>query len=148
MSQEKGIFYCPAGHSYNNYSHLFHSRCNSCTNENFSREFGTWSSGNVEIDKAIQKSQKNHQEYYGNSLQWIPYNNFRDIKHIADGGYGSVCSAILKNGIKKDWDFNKQDWEYSYVGSKVALKEINDSRHDISKFLREVCYFYLDYKLF
>ncbi|RHZ65777.1 hypothetical protein Glove_311g63 [Diversispora epigaea] len=144
MSQEKEIVYCKAGHSYN-YNYYFnifyntYGKCNSCTKEHFSREFGTWSTGNVGIDKVIQESQINHQGYeYELKLIWIPYENFRDIKYIADGGYGSVYSAILKNGIKKDWDFNKQDWEYSYVGSKVALKEINDSRHDISKFLKEV----------
>ncbi|RHZ85015.1 hypothetical protein Glove_73g39 [Diversispora epigaea] len=64
--------------------------------------------------------------------QWIPYDNFRDIKHIAD-----VYSAILKNGIKMYWDFNQQNWMYC-SNKEVVLKEINDSRNDISKFLKEV----------
>ncbi|RHZ86155.1 hypothetical protein Glove_54g3 [Diversispora epigaea] len=93
--------------------------------------------GNVEIDKVIQESQKKN-GYDGYKLQWLPYDNFQNIEHIANGGYGSVYSAILKNGTKYWWNFNNQDWEYDYVGKKVALKEINDSRHDISKFLQEV----------
>ena len=76
-------------------------------------------------------------------MQWIPYDNFRDIKHIANGGYASVYSAILRNGLKYWWDLNIQDWIYQRVGGKIALKEINDSRHDISKFLKEVCFFFI-----
>ncbi|RHZ85016.1 hypothetical protein Glove_73g38 [Diversispora epigaea] len=143
MSQEKEIeelVNCPAGHSYNNINnYIKNGYCNSCTKEHFSQEFGTWSSGNDEIDKFIQESQtSNYQRFDRYKLQWMPYDNFEDIRHIADGGYGSVYSAILKNGIKWDWNYNKQDWEYQHVGDKFALKEINDSRNDISKFLKEV----------
>ncbi|RHZ65765.1 hypothetical protein Glove_311g21 [Diversispora epigaea] len=115
---------------------IYHGFCELCTKEHFIQEFGYWSSENTEIDKVIQESQENKQ--LGHSLQWIPYDNFRDIKHIADGGYGSVYSAILKNGVKIFWDYKNMKWKYNYVGNKVALKEINDSRHDISKFLKEV----------
>ncbi|CAG8514125.1 2986_t:CDS:2 [Diversispora eburnea] len=45
---------------------------------------------------------------------------------------------VQKNILVENWDFNKQDWDYSYVDSKVALKETKDSRHDISKLLKEV----------
>ncbi|CAG8444983.1 10291_t:CDS:2 [Diversispora eburnea] len=64
------------------------------------------------------------------------------IKHIADGRYGSIYSAILKNGLKWYWNFNKHNWEYSYVDIKFALKEINNSRHDLSGFLKESKYSY------
>ncbi|RHZ65768.1 hypothetical protein Glove_311g24 [Diversispora epigaea] len=142
MPQEKEIVYCPAGHSgytFNNIS-IFRGECNSCTIEHFSREFGNWSSENVEIDKFIQESQINN-GYDRNDqykLQWIQYDKFQDIKHIADGGHGSVHSAMLKNGIKWYWNFNKQHWEYCYADNKFALKEINDSRNDISEFLKEI----------
>ncbi|CAG8641745.1 8153_t:CDS:2, partial [Diversispora eburnea] len=55
----------------------------------------------------------------------------------SDGGYGSVYLAILKNGLKWYWNFNRHNWEYSYVDIKLALKEINNSRHDLSGFLKE-----------
>ncbi|RHZ65799.1 hypothetical protein Glove_311g32 [Diversispora epigaea] len=144
MPQEE-IVHCLAGHSsndifnhnYKNFINIF-GFCNLCTKENFFQEFGTWSSGNVEIDKVIQEDQISHHRNDGYRLQWMPYDDFRDIKHIADGGYGSVYSAILKNGVKLYWNFNKQDWEYRSDVKTVALKEINDSRHDISEFLKEV----------
>ncbi|RHZ86176.1 hypothetical protein Glove_54g25 [Diversispora epigaea] len=139
MPQEKKIVYCPTGHSSNNnYINTDTGYCNLCNKEQFIQEFGIWSSGYVEIDEVIQEYQTNYQKYYNYRLQWIPYDNFQSIKHIATGGYGSVYSAILKTGIKWYWNFNKQVWEYSYIGSKVALKEINDSRNDISEFLKEV----------
>ncbi|RHZ86082.1 hypothetical protein Glove_54g151 [Diversispora epigaea] len=132
---------CPAGHStsdigYRNQKNSIHSfgYCDLCTKEHFIQEFLTWSSGNVEIDKVIQECQTN----YGYNLQWIPYDNFQDIIHIADGGNGSVHSAILKNGVKRYWDLNELDWDYSNVGDKVALKEINDSKEDISRFIKEI----------
>ena len=113
-------------------------RCALCTKEHFIQEFETWSSGNANIDKIIQESQIN--SYY-DMLQWIPYDDFQNIEHIADGGYGSVHSAKLENGIKLHWNFIKQDWKYEPMGHKVALKEIKDSRYDITEFLKVVCFF-------
>ncbi|RHZ84477.1 hypothetical protein Glove_81g69 [Diversispora epigaea] len=143
MPQEKEIVYCSAGHSYNNnnyknYIDVSSGICELCIKNHFIHEFETWSSGNVEIDKVIRESQISYQKYYNYRLQWIPYDNFQNIKYIADGGYGSVYSAKLINGIKKYWNFNKQDWKWDFKDYKVALKEIKDSRHDISKFLKEI----------
>ncbi|RHZ84287.1 hypothetical protein Glove_84g4 [Diversispora epigaea] len=142
MSQEIGkINYCPAGHSYNDYFSGFsnivnpNGTCEICTKERFIQEFKTWSSGNTNIDKIVLESQIN--SVY-DKLQWIPYNNFQNIEHIADGGHGSVYSAKLENGIKRDWNFIKQDWEYKLIGHKVALKEIKDSRIVIVEFLKAI----------
>ncbi|CAG8537326.1 18_t:CDS:2 [Diversispora eburnea] len=142
MSQEiEKIKYCPAGHSsmdfaYSGYKNSIRSsgRCNLCTKEHFIQEFKTWTSGNANIDKIIQESQIN---FFYDKIQWIPY-NFQNIKHIADGGYGSVNSAKLGQGVKWNWNFIKQDWEYDLIGRKVALKEIKDSRYDIVEFLKVI----------
>ncbi|RHZ84202.1 hypothetical protein Glove_84g113 [Diversispora epigaea] len=131
--------YCPAGHSSEDfaYSNLRNSilsgRCSLCTKEHFIQEFKTWTSGRFNIDEIIQESQINNIYY---KLQWIPYDNFQNIEHMADSGHGSVYSAKLKNGIKGNWNFIEQDWKYYLIGEKVALKEIKDSRYDIAKFLR------------
>ncbi|RHZ84284.1 hypothetical protein Glove_84g3 [Diversispora epigaea] len=134
--------YCPAGHSpedfaYPGYKNFVHpgGGCSLCTKEHFIREFKTWSSGNAKVDEIIQESQMNNKYY---KLQWIPYDNFQNIEHIADGGYGSVYSAKLENGMKMDWNFNRQDWEYDLIDYKVALKEIKDSRYDMAEFLKVI----------
>ncbi|RHZ84038.1 hypothetical protein Glove_86g125 [Diversispora epigaea] len=141
MSQEiEKIKYCPAGHSSNdffnsddqNLIHLWGS-CSLCTQEHFIQEFNTWSSGNSNIDKLIQESQINS---ICEKLHWIPYDNFENIEHIADGGHGSVYSAELENGIKWYWDFNTLDWECDLIGYKVALKEMKDSSYDVAEFLK------------
>ncbi|RHZ83962.1 hypothetical protein Glove_86g75 [Diversispora epigaea] len=140
MSREiKKIKYCPAGHFsedyvYSNRKNFITSDgiCYSCTQEHFIHEFKTWSSGNANLDEIIQETQIN----IHNKLQWIPYDNFQNIEHIADGGQGSVYSAEIENGIKRQWNFVKQDWEYDLIGNKVALKEIKDSRYDMVGFLK------------
>ncbi|RHZ78863.1 hypothetical protein Glove_155g14 [Diversispora epigaea] len=143
MSQEikELVVYCPAGHSSNDivfpsYQNFIRSNgnCDLCTKEHFIQEFKTWSSGNAEIDEIIQEFPINN---IYDKLHWIPYNNFQNIKHIADGGHGSVYSAELQNGIKWYWNFNTRDWEYEFIGYEVALKEIKDSRFDIVEFLKE-----------
>ncbi|RHZ78833.1 hypothetical protein Glove_155g73 [Diversispora epigaea] len=133
---------CLEGHSsedfaYSGYKNLIYpwGRCSLCTKEHFIQEFKTWSSGNVDIDKIIQESQINNK---CDKLHWISYDNFQNIKHIADGGHGSVNSAKLEDGIKWDWNFVKQEWEYHLIGDTVALKEIKDSRFDMVGFLRGV----------
>ncbi|RHZ78914.1 hypothetical protein Glove_155g121 [Diversispora epigaea] len=126
---EKNKYYCP-GHSPELYIDGF---CLFCNKENFVKEFKTWSSGNTDIDKIIQESQINNN---CDKLHWIPYNNFQNIKHVADGGHGSVYSAEIENGIKSKWNFHKKDWKYDLIGKKVALKEIKDSRFDIVEFLK------------
>ncbi|RHZ84285.1 hypothetical protein Glove_84g2 [Diversispora epigaea] len=142
MNQEiEKIKYCTRGHSSEDFAYSYcknyirYERCSLCTKECFIQEFETWSSGNAKIDEIIQKAQTSN---IYNKLHWIPYDNFQNIEHIADGGYGSVCSAKLENGIKRDWNFIKQDWEYELIGCKVALKEIKDSRYDIAEFLKVV----------
>ncbi|RHZ80159.1 hypothetical protein Glove_139g113 [Diversispora epigaea] len=138
MSQTK---YCPNGHSsndigYRNKKNTIYSYgyCDLCTIDHFTQEFPTWSSGNTDIDRIIKECQI----HYGYSLQWVSYDNFRDIEFIAEGGYGSVHSTLLEKGVKRYWDLNKSEWDYSNVGDKVALKEIKDSKDDVSKFLKEV----------
>ncbi|RHZ83918.1 hypothetical protein Glove_86g51 [Diversispora epigaea] len=142
MSQQiKKIKYCPAGHSsedyvYSDCKNFIRSDgiCYSCTKEHFIHEFKTWSSGNANIDKIIQETQIN----ICNKLQWIPYDNFQNIKHIAEGGHGTVHSAKLENGIKWNWNFINHNWEYRLIGKRVALKEIKDSSYDTVEFLNVV----------
>ncbi|RHZ84190.1 hypothetical protein Glove_84g148 [Diversispora epigaea] len=126
MSQEtEKIKYCPAGHSskdfypvQRNYINFNYGRCDLCSCEHYIKEFKTWSSGSANIDRIIQESQTS------------------DI--CSDNSCGSVYSAELKNGIKSNWNFIKQDWEYDLIGKKVALKEIKDSRYDIAEFFKVI----------
>ncbi|RHZ86095.1 hypothetical protein Glove_54g106 [Diversispora epigaea] len=88
-----------------------------CSAEHFIQEFGTWSSGNIEINKVIQECQTN----FGYNLQWIPYDYFQDKKNIVNSGYGSVHSTILKNVF---WDCQKiadENQEKAIISQKPEL---------------------------
>ncbi|RHZ78853.1 hypothetical protein Glove_155g132 [Diversispora epigaea] len=136
----KKIKYCPDGHSSDDfaYSHcknyIKYGNCFLCTKEHLIQEFKTWSSGNANIDKIIQESQINNRL---EKVHWIHYDNFQNIEHIADGGHGSVYSAKIEKGIKCDWNFTKQEWDYDFEGIKVALKETKDSSY-IAEFLKVI----------
>ncbi|RHZ82333.1 hypothetical protein Glove_109g208 [Diversispora epigaea] len=99
------------------------------TKEDFIKKFGTWSSGNTDIDKIIQESQINNPEF---SLRWIPYDTFYDTEHIADSKYYTLHSARLRN-----YKICNLDCEYEHRGT-VSLKELKDYRHDVLKFIKVI----------
>ncbi|EXX51248.1 uncharacterized protein OCT59_003460 [Rhizophagus irregularis] len=63
------------------------SWCNKCSPDQ--RE----SSGKNEIDKFILEVQHKTKNYDDN-LEWIPYNKFKNIKKIGEGGFAKIYSAI------------------------------------------------------
>ncbi|CAB5353500.1 unnamed protein product [Rhizophagus irregularis] len=63
------------------------SWCNKCSPDR--RE----SSGKNEIDKFILEVQHKTKNYDDN-LEWIPYNKFKNIKKIGEGGFAKIYSAI------------------------------------------------------
>ena len=73
-------------------------------------------------------------------FEWIPYNQFSDIKEIGRGGFATVYSAIWKDGPLK-YDY-KEKYEYTrnsnYANYPVALKCLHNSQNITSEFLNEV----------
>ena len=73
-------------------------------------------------------------------FEWIPYNQFSDIKEIGRGGFATVYSAIWKDG---PLEYNRyRDYEYTrksnYSNYKVALKCLHNSQNITKEFLNEV----------
>lgn len=126
-AKKKNIKRCPAGHTSNDFvcsgrKNRIYSNgvCYLCTKKNFIQEFGTWTDANI---------------------QWIPYDNFCDIEHIADGGHSTVSFAVLKNVDKRGWrNFNYDELSQKGSNRKVTLKELNDSKYGVSEFLKMVCF--------
>jgi hypothetical protein len=58
--------------------------------------FNNWTSGNIEIDAFIQNTQKGARDSHS-YLEWIDPEQITDIKHIADGNFGSVYQATWIN---------------------------------------------------
>src|SRR6266496_3236916 len=56
----------------------------------------TWISGNEKIDDFIQAMQLVSTQ--NTVYEWIPYNQFNEIKEIGKGGFATIYSAMWKNG--------------------------------------------------
>jgi serine/threonine protein kinase len=69
-------------------------------------------------------------------FEWIPYDQFDDIKEIGKGGFSTVYSAIWKNGLLY-YDVNSSSWE-RIPNTKVALKCLYNSQNSLNKFINEV----------
>ena len=109
--------------------------CQPCNAKRFKDNFKNWTSGNKDIDEFIQQSQLNavHCKKY---LEWIPFENFKDITYITRGGFGKIYSAKWPKGNIQYWDIENQKWErYS---RKVALKSLDNSSCISTEFLNEV----------
>ena len=72
-----------------------------------------WSSGNPDIDKFIKDTMYDarHHESRGSFydvlfLEWVPFDRFKDIKQIGEGGFAKVYSATWKDGQA---EYRKQD---------------------------------------
>ena len=64
-------------------------------------------------------------------FEWLPYNQFSDIKEIGKGGFATVYSATWKDGPLLDNDTKGPS-------KKVALKCLHNSQNITNEFLNEV----------
>ncbi|CAB5369437.1 unnamed protein product [Rhizophagus irregularis] len=71
------------------------------------------------------------------TFEWIPYNQFSDVKRIGKGGFSTVYSAIWKNGGPLRYYKDKNEWIRD-PNKKVALKCLNNSQNITIEFLNEV----------
>jgi hypothetical protein len=55
-------------------------------------------SGNRNLDKLIRRTQKKSSSWTDPFLEWIPFENFRDINKIGEGGFGVVYRATWIQG--------------------------------------------------
>ena len=66
--------------------------CQSCNAKRFKDNFKNWTSGNKSIDDFIQQSQLDA-VHCTNYIEWIPFENFKNVKYITKGGFGKIYSA-------------------------------------------------------
>ena|SRR5581483_6876979 len=149
-----------------NQSYKHYNWCQNCNSKRFQQDFDKWTSGNELIDNFIKYTQL-EATHYDQVIEWIPYNKFRNIKFLAEGGFGTIDSAIWLDGIITGWDRGKQQWkrcpsfelkdedykiaeqenvklplnENEKYGNYVVLKRLNNSENIHKDFLNEVIYF-------
>ena len=69
--------------------------------------FSTWTSGNKIIDDFIHQCQQLSSLPHG-ILEWIPFEQFVDVKKLTEGGFSSIYTATWTRGYLCDYNENKK----------------------------------------
>jgi hypothetical protein len=130
-----------------------HKRCNECKRiRPFYRNFQICcpccniktilkpeQSGNKVIDDFIKYAQTNYVSGYGR-LEFVPYDQFKNVEFIAEGGFSKIYKATWVDG---PISLNKKRSAQNVIRDNnhtVALKKLNNSNNITSKELNEVLY--------
>src|SRR5437660_9030012 len=107
--------------------------CEKCIILHLQSLFDTWTSGNEIINDFIRQCQT----LSFLPLEWIPFDQFEDVKYLTKGGFSSIYYATWTRGCICDYDENKN--EFIHNGSqKVVLKSLNNSSNPGKAFFNEV----------
>ncbi|GBB96290.1 hypothetical protein RclHR1_02720005 [Rhizophagus clarus] len=118
------------------YADIGHKWCKPCKIKDIKQDFANWTSGNKKIDKLIQEMQLKINKYNDIIVEWIPYDQFNDIKKIGKGGFPTVYSASWMDGpLRYRKDYKKLERK---CNEKVALKCLCNSQNITDGFLHEV----------
>ncbi|UZO16940.1 uncharacterized protein OCT59_008306 [Rhizophagus irregularis] len=115
--------------------------------QNNSINLVNWISGNEKIDVFIQGRQLKINGYNDIMLEWIPYNQFNEIKELGKNGLITIYSAIWKDGplYKKYW----QDENYTRDSTKeVVLKCLHNSQESIDSLINEAKKYSINHNAF
>ena len=113
---------------------LYCKWCKSCQIDDLKKNFTNWTSGNEKIDGFIQEMQLKIYSPWDVIFEWIPYNQFSNIKEI---GGGDFASAIWKNGPLSYDEDNAKHINKS-PDEKVTLGYLYNSQNISNEFLNEV----------
>ena len=107
----------------------------SCQINDLKTIFTNWTSGNRKIDEFVQEIQSRINFLIHKSddiiFEWIPYNQFDNIKEVGKGYFATIYSAVWKNGPLV---YYKMKWTRE-SNKKIALKHFDNSRNMIDGFL-------------
>src|SRR5436190_21298 len=115
------------------YTDIYWNWCKPCQIDNLKGNFTNWTSGNKKIDNFIQEILLKIDNWEDIVFEWIPYDQFSDIKEI--GRSATVYSAIWKDGPLQYEYKGKYIRKPHYANYKVALK---CSQNITNEFLNEV----------
>ncbi|CAG8719781.1 8875_t:CDS:10, partial [Cetraspora pellucida] len=90
-------------------------------------------SGNQDIDNLINATYVNQLKF---RLEWIPFENFTDIKQIGNGGFSEIHTATWTKGKITAWSELKK--KFNRKQTVVVLKVLKDSKNIHSTFLKEL----------
>src|SRR5207247_9030831 len=110
--------------------------CEQCISLHLQSLFNTWTSGNKIIDDFIHKCQI-QSSLPSHTLEWIPFEQFEDVKKLTEGGFSTIYTATWTKG--NIIDYNENQKEFTHFGSAlVVLKCLNNSSNPGKAFFDEV----------
>ena len=111
--------------------------CEYCVRNYLKANFSNWTSGNVDIDNLIQKCQM--KSLMPNTIvEWIPYNNFQNIKYLTKGGCSEIYTAIWMDGRYEEWDSEEKQLK-RFGQHNVVLKKLENVGNANQRWFEEVC---------
>ena len=96
--------------------------CENCIRSYLKAKSLGWTSGNNDVDVLIQKCQMETFTPYM-IIEWIPYNNLKNIKYLTKGGCSEIYTADWVDGHYNEWDTIGQQLR-RYGTIRVALKKL------------------------
>ena len=111
--------------------------CEHCVRHYLKANFSNWTSGNDDIDSLIQKCQL-ETLVPSRVVEWIPYNNLRNIKYLTKGGCSEIYTAVWIDGSYEEW--NSKEQQLTRFGKlKVILKKLENVENANQRWFEEVC---------
>src|ERR1700753_3365406 len=127
---------------YKEYTNASMEWCEPCQIKYFTKKFTEWTSGNEQIDNYIREMQLKKLKINPRDavFEWVPYDQFENIKEIGKDGIDKIYSAIWKDGSLY-WDIDDDDekeWTRR-LDEIVTLKYLkSNSQNIIDEFLNKV----------
>ena len=78
-------------------------------------------------------------------VEWVPYDNLRNIKYLTKGGFSEIYTADWINGIYEEWDSEKKIIKrikregIQIIMTKVVLKTLENVVSANQSWFKEVC---------
>ena len=91
-------------------------------------------SGNKVIDDFIRYTQTNYVVKEEGKMEFVPYEQFKNVEFIAEGGFSKIYKATWIDG-PINWYYENLSRNPNY---EVVLKKLNNSKNITTKELNEV----------
>ncbi|CAB5375099.1 unnamed protein product [Rhizophagus irregularis] len=116
------------GEQLKNRGYLKDKLCRQCQTNYLKANFANWTSNNEKIDNFIHEMQLKYIKlndgiFYRTVFEWIPYNQFNNIKEVNKSDFKTLYSAIWKDGPRSYYSWKKSPER------KVALKCFYNSQN-------------------
>ncbi|GBB89386.1 hypothetical protein RclHR1_16050003 [Rhizophagus clarus] len=109
--------------------------CEHCVRNYLKVNFSNWSSGNDNIDNLLRECQMKTITPYL-IPEWIPYNNIKNIKYLAKGGFSDIYTATWIDGYFMEWDYKEQRLK-RFGDQSVVLKKLRNVENANHSWLEE-----------